>query len=60
MALAQPWADVVLSGEVTVEQLISNLGALRVALDEAAVRLLRSLEKPAADYWVRHGQLAWN
>ena len=31
-ALRQPWADVVLSGAVTVDQLHSNLRALNLAL----------------------------
>jgi aryl-alcohol dehydrogenase-like predicted oxidoreductase len=60
VALAQPWAHVVLSGAVTHEQLASNLGALAVRLDEAAQEQLRALEEPAADYWARRGQLAWN
>ena len=60
VALTQPWADVVLSGAVTHEQLASNLGALAVALDEAVKGHLRTLEEPAADYWSRRGQLAWN
>jgi aryl-alcohol dehydrogenase-like predicted oxidoreductase len=60
VALAQPWADVVLSGAVTREQLASNLGAIAVALDEAAEGRLRILEEPAPDYWARRGQLAWN
>jgi aryl-alcohol dehydrogenase-like predicted oxidoreductase len=60
MAVAQPWADVVLSGAVTGEHLASNLGALAVALDEAAQRQLRTLEEPAEAYWARRGQLAWN
>jgi aryl-alcohol dehydrogenase-like predicted oxidoreductase len=59
-ALAQPWVDVVLSGAVTREQLLSNLAAQTVVLDEAAVGHLNTLEEPAADYWVRRGQLAWN
>jgi aryl-alcohol dehydrogenase-like predicted oxidoreductase len=59
-ALAQPWADVVLSGAVTGEQLESNLAALAVTLDEAAVVRLRSLEEPAEEHWARRGQLAWN
>ncbi len=59
-AQAQPWADVVLSGAVTREQLVSNLGELAVALDEAAEKNLRTLEEPAPDYWARRGQLAWN
>jgi aryl-alcohol dehydrogenase-like predicted oxidoreductase len=60
MALAQPWADVVLSGAVTREQLASNLGALAVTLDEAAEGNIRALEEPAPDYWARRAQLAWN
>jgi aryl-alcohol dehydrogenase-like predicted oxidoreductase len=59
-ALTQPWADVVLSGAVTGEQLASNLGALAVGFDEAAEERLRSLEEPAEEYWSRRGQLAWN
>jgi aryl-alcohol dehydrogenase-like predicted oxidoreductase len=59
-ALAQPWADVVLSGAVTAEQLASNLGALAVALDEEAEVRLRTLEEPAEEYWARRGRLAWN
>ena len=59
-ALSQPWADVVLSGAVTGEQLASNLGALAVALDETAEGQLHTLEEPARDYWARRGQLAWN
>jgi aryl-alcohol dehydrogenase-like predicted oxidoreductase len=60
VALAQPWADVDLSGAVTRDQLVSNLGALAVALDEPAEGRLGTLEEPAADYWSRRGQLAWN
>jgi aryl-alcohol dehydrogenase-like predicted oxidoreductase len=59
-ALAQPWADVVLSGAVTGEQLASNLGALAVEPDEGAEERLRTLAEPAEEYWSRRGQLAWN
>jgi aryl-alcohol dehydrogenase-like predicted oxidoreductase len=58
--LAQPWADVVLSGAVTGEQLASNLGAVIVAADETAQEQLRTLEEPAREYWAGRGQLAWN
>ncbi len=59
-ALAQPWADVVLSGAVTGGQLASNLGALAVGSDEVAEGRLDALEEPAAAYWARRGRLAWN
>jgi aryl-alcohol dehydrogenase-like predicted oxidoreductase len=57
--LANPWADVVLSGAVTVDQLESNAGATEVEL-EAAERaaLLRSAE-PAERYWRTRAALAW-
>jgi aryl-alcohol dehydrogenase-like predicted oxidoreductase len=59
-ALAQPWADVVLSGAATVEHLRSNLGALTAAWDaEAAERLGGLAEAPEA-YWGTRGGLAWN
>ncbi len=59
-SLAQPWADVVLSGAVTGEQMASNLKALAIALDDAAEVQLRTLEEPAEGYWARRGQFAWN
>jgi len=58
-ALAQPWADVVLLGAVTVDQLRSNLGAL--GLDGDAVRepALDGLAEEPAEYWRRRAALAW-
>jgi aryl-alcohol dehydrogenase-like predicted oxidoreductase len=58
--LAQPWVDVVLSGAVTGEQLVSNLRAMAIELDEVAEGRLRTLEEPAEAYWLQRGQLAWN
>jgi aryl-alcohol dehydrogenase-like predicted oxidoreductase len=55
-ALSQPWADVVLSGAVTTEQLDSNLNALEVA--ERSADWPDIAESPA-DYWARRGALAW-
>jgi aryl-alcohol dehydrogenase-like predicted oxidoreductase len=57
-ALSQPWADVVLSGAVTVAQLRANLGALEGA---AAVEKDR-LEPLALDpgrYWSERAALPW-
>ncbi len=57
--LAQPWADVVLSGAATVEQLRSNVAALQVAWDrEAAVELAPLARDPAA-YWDERSRLPW-
>jgi len=58
--LAQPWADVVLSGAATVEQLHSNLAALQLRLDEEAWTALEGLREPAELYWQRRAELAWN
>jgi aryl-alcohol dehydrogenase-like predicted oxidoreductase len=54
--LAQPWADVVLSGAATVDQLESNLGALEIAYNGALDELA---EDPDA-YWARRAELPWN
>jgi aryl-alcohol dehydrogenase-like predicted oxidoreductase len=59
-ALAQPWADVVLSGAATVQQVRSNVSALSVSLDDAARAALASLAEAPSVYWERRAELAWN
>lgn len=59
-AVARPWADVVLSGAVSVAQLRANLGALAVAWDEAADERLGALVEPAEAYWRRRARLPWS
>jgi len=59
-ALAQPWADVVLSGAITMEQLQSNASALGIGLDPAAIRALASLAEDPASYWQTRSRLKWN
>lgn len=56
-ALAQPWADGVLSGATTVEQLESNLQALTLAGDFSG---LAGLAESPASYWRTRAGLAWN
>jgi aryl-alcohol dehydrogenase-like predicted oxidoreductase len=58
-ALAQPWADVVLSGAATRDQLHSNLGAREVTLDDAARAQLAALAEPPERYWSERSALAW-
>jgi aryl-alcohol dehydrogenase-like predicted oxidoreductase len=58
--LAQPWADVVLSGAATLEQLRNNVGATAVRLDEAAERRLATLAEEPEAYWRTRAGLAWN
>ena len=59
-ALAQPWADVVLSGAATVEQLESNLGALALEYGEELDRTLTRLAEHRDEYWSRRAALPWN
>jgi aryl-alcohol dehydrogenase-like predicted oxidoreductase len=59
-ALAQPWADVVLSGAATVSQWRSNLTATQVRWDENwSDRLQRIVERPE-NYWAARARLPWN
>jgi aryl-alcohol dehydrogenase-like predicted oxidoreductase len=58
--LAQPWADVVLSGAATVEALESNLAALEVELDEQLEPELATLAEEPARYWAERSALPWN
>jgi aryl-alcohol dehydrogenase-like predicted oxidoreductase len=58
--MARPWADVVLSGAATVEQLHSNLGALAVSWDKDIGRRLGAVREEPQEYWRLRGGLAWN
>lgn len=55
--LAQPWADVVLSGASDVAQLRSNLGALALTLP---ADLLDGLAEAPAAYWQTRAALPWS
>jgi aryl-alcohol dehydrogenase-like predicted oxidoreductase len=58
VVLAQPWADVVLSGAATVETLRSNLAALELDI-ELPPELAELAEDPAS-YWKERSALPWN
>jgi aryl-alcohol dehydrogenase-like predicted oxidoreductase len=58
--LAQPWADVVLSGAATVEALNSNLTALAVELPDVFSPELEALTEEPARYWRERAALSWN
>ncbi|NOK62456.1 MAG: aldo/keto reductase [Chloroflexi bacterium AL-W] len=58
--LRQPWADVVLSGAATVDQLQANIQALYVSLDEETVAMLNTLVEPPELYWATRRSLRWN
>jgi aryl-alcohol dehydrogenase-like predicted oxidoreductase len=57
--LAQPWADVVLSGASTPQMLADNLSALRVRVDAALLERLAGLTEPADEYWSARSGLPW-
>jgi aryl-alcohol dehydrogenase-like predicted oxidoreductase len=59
-ALAQPWADTVLSGAATAEQLQSNLAAMHVAWDAGLDECLRGLAETPEEYWATRSRLPWN
>jgi aryl-alcohol dehydrogenase-like predicted oxidoreductase len=59
-ALAQPWADVALSGAATPEQLDSNLGALAITLTNTDWDDLNALAESPQSYWSTRSRLAWN
>jgi len=58
-ALAQPWADVVLSGAVTSGQLRSNVAAVDLALAPLDLEGLNGLAEDPATYWATRSELAW-
>jgi aryl-alcohol dehydrogenase-like predicted oxidoreductase len=56
---AQPWADVVLSGAVTVEQVRSNASAVDVMLPDDALAAMNELAQPPDRYWAERAALPW-
>lgn len=58
IALAQPWADVVLSGAATATQLEQNVAALSVDRELIVAAGLNSAENPER-YWNNRSRLPW-
>ena len=58
--LAQPFADVVLSGVATRDAFASNLGAAELRLPDAALAELAPLEEDSRQYWSTRSALPWN
>jgi aryl-alcohol dehydrogenase-like predicted oxidoreductase len=57
--LARPWADVVLSGAASVDQLLANLAALAIDLPPDELLELATCQEPADAYWAARSRLAW-
>jgi len=55
-ALSQPWVDVVLSGAVTPEQLVSNVSALSLA---GNIPDIPNVAQTPEEYWTHRAALAW-
>ena len=58
--LSQPFADVVLSGAANAAQILSNVQACRLQLDQAMLARLLSFAEPPSVYWTKRSKLAWN
>lgn len=58
--LAQPWADVVLTGAATVQELTSNLAAETLELGPGLIEQLDSVRENSAAYWEMRASLPWN
>ncbi|MCI4338591.1 MAG: aldo/keto reductase, partial [Thermoplasmata archaeon] len=60
VVLAQPWADVVLSGAASVQELESNVAALALQLDPQLVERLDAIDQDSPSYWQMRAALPWN
>jgi aryl-alcohol dehydrogenase-like predicted oxidoreductase len=58
--LAQPWADVVLSGAATVAHLRANVAADHIRLTSDELGALQDLAETPQTYWATRSRLAWN
>jgi aryl-alcohol dehydrogenase-like predicted oxidoreductase len=58
--MAQPWADVVLSGAATVEELASNISGLALEVDPGMLESLDGIVEDPASYWQTRAALGWN
>lgn len=59
-ALAQSWADVVLTGAATVGQIRSSVAAVEVGYDAELEGRLRPLAIASDEYWRARGSFRWN
>ncbi|HVV18082.1 MAG TPA: aldo/keto reductase [Pseudonocardiaceae bacterium] len=58
-ATAQPWADVVLAGPASVEQLYANLAAVDVRFNSGDLMTLAKLAQLPQRYWSNRAALRW-
>jgi aryl-alcohol dehydrogenase-like predicted oxidoreductase len=58
--LAQPWADIVLSGAATPSQLESNVFATKIKILPDSAERLAGLVVSSVEYWRARSALVWN
>src|ERR1700733_708327 len=58
--LSQPFADEVLSGATNADQILSNVQACRLPVDQAILARLLSLAEPPNVHWPTRSKLEWN
>jgi aryl-alcohol dehydrogenase-like predicted oxidoreductase len=58
-ALSHPWADTVLLGPTSTDQLSSTLCAAAGCLTEQDLQQLAPLAMPTTEYWFERGMLTW-
>jgi aryl-alcohol dehydrogenase-like predicted oxidoreductase len=59
-ALARPWADTVLTGAATVDQIVSSAAAAEVDYDAKLEAELRPLSIASVEYWRARSSFRWN
>jgi aryl-alcohol dehydrogenase-like predicted oxidoreductase len=59
-ALARPWADIVLTGAATVEQIHSSVAAVEVDYNGELDEQIRPLSIASEDYWRARSSFRWN
>ena len=60
VCLKQPFANVVLSGATTVDQILSNLQTSRLNLGQDTLARLSEFAEPPERYWSTRSKLPWN
>jgi aryl-alcohol dehydrogenase-like predicted oxidoreductase len=59
-AVARPWANIVLSGAATVDQIRWTVGAIEFAYDPELDEQLRSVAVASDEYWRARSSFRWN
>jgi len=58
--LCEPFADIVLSGAVNTNQLLSNVAGSLITFDASARARLSEIAESSDEYWSARRRLSWN